>query len=73
MPVDDDPSMVAAVVEKRLADPSQIRGGLLGKRDTRSYSRVNEKIFAERCRVGKALEELEMLLRDGAAEQAKRR
>ena len=67
--VDDDTPVVALVIEKRPADPSQVFDRLLGERDARPDAGVDEQIFSERCRVGKSGEERQMLLRYGASKK----
>src|SRR3954447_4959458 len=47
VPVDDHEAVIGVVGEERLADPSQVRLGLLSKLDARTNSGVHEKVVAE--------------------------
>ena len=55
MSVNDDEPVVGLVGQERLADPAQVRLGLLVERDSRADPGVNEQVVAEAAGVGKAL------------------
>ena len=67
MAVDHDEAVIGLVEQEGLADPSEVGLALLFELNPGPDAGVDEQIITEAAAIGKALEELDVALGNGAA------